>query len=86
MKKKNFIGFEEKPQYNFLLNIGFYLINKKELKLIKKNQKMDMNEFILLLNKRNKKIGVYQIEDLQWQDFGNWQSFYNLKSNSKLLK
>ena len=44
--KKKFEGFKEKPNYNFLLNTGLYLINKKELKFLKKNQKLDMDDFI----------------------------------------
>ena len=35
-KKNKFLGFDEKPNYSFLFNIGFYIINKKELKIIKK--------------------------------------------------
>ena len=76
-KKKKFSSFKEKPSYNYLLNIGFYLINKKELKIIKKNKKFDMNELILKLHKLNKKIGIYEIDYNQWQDFGNWQSYNN---------
>ncbi len=73
--KKKFVGFKEKPNYEFLFNIGLYLINRKVLKLIKKNQKLDMDDFILKLKKKKKKIGIYQIDYNNWQDLGSWESF-----------
>lgn len=76
-EKKKFEGFREKPNYNFLLNTGLYLINKKELKSLKKNQKLDMDDFILKLKTKKKKIGIYQIDHDKWQDLGSWESYNN---------
>ena len=53
-RKKKFEGFKEKPSYDFLFNTGLYLINKKELRFLK-NQKLDMDDFILKLKKKKKK-------------------------------
>ena len=75
--KNKFIGFKEKPNFNFLFNTGLYLINRKEFRLIKKNQRLDMDDFILKLKKKKKKIGIYQIENNQWQDLGSWESYNN---------
>ena len=82
-KKKKFEGFREKPNYNFLLNTGLYLINKKELRFLKKNQNLDMDDFILKLKKKKKKIGIYQIDHDKWQDLGSWESYNN---NIKIIK
>ena len=76
-KKNKFFGFKEKPSYDFLFNTGLYLINKKEFKIIKKNQKLDMDTFILKLKKKKKKIGVYQINYNKWHDLGNWENYNN---------
>ncbi len=75
--KKKFEGFKEKPNYNFLLNTGLYLINKKELKFLKKNQKLDMDDLILRLKKKKKKIGIFQINHDNWQDLGSWKNYNN---------
>ena len=75
--KKKFKGFKEKPSYNFLFNTGLYLINRNQLKILKKNQKIDMDDFILKLKKKKKKIGIYQIDDDKWQDLGSWESYNN---------
>ena len=79
--KKKFTGFKEKPSYSFLFNTGLYLINRNELKLLKKNQKLDMDDFILRLKKKKKKIGIYQIDHNKWQDLGNWESYNNYIKN-----
>ena len=60
-----------------MFNTGLYLINRKELRLLKKNQKLDMDDFILKLKKKKSKIGVYQINFNQWQDLGSWESYNN---------
>ena len=41
------------------------------------HQKIDMDDFILRLKKKKKKIGVYQIDHDQWQDLGSWESYNN---------
>lgn len=74
-KNKTFTSFVEKPNYDFLLNIGFYLIDRKVLKTLKTNQTFNMDKFILKLQKHKKKIGIYEIDFEKWQDFGNWESY-----------
>jgi len=80
-KKNSFAGFEEKPNYEFLFNIGFYLINRNVLKTLKINQRLDMDKFILKLHKLKKKIGIYKIDFEKWQDFGNWESYLDNNKN-----
>ncbi len=78
-----FKGFKEKPNYNYLLNIGLYLVNKKVLKFLRHNNKIDMDDFILKLKNKKKKIGVYEIEPNKWKDLGNWESYNNFIKNAK---
>lgn len=74
-KNKNFISFKEKPKYDFLFNTGFYVINKNALKDITGVNKLDMDNFILRLKKRKKKIGIFSIDFENWQDFGDWDNY-----------
>jgi len=75
-------SIEEKPIYNFLVNTGFYVVNPRILKFIKKNQYLDMDIFINSLLKKKFKIGVYPLDENGWLDFGQWNVFDN---SSKVL-
>ena len=65
----------EKPSFNFFINIGLYVIGPKILKTIKKNIPIDMTDLISNSKKDGKKIGVYPIEDDAWIDIGQWSNY-----------
>lgn len=75
--KNQFLKMEEKPNYSFLLNIGLYLVNRNQLKILKKNHKLDMDELIFKFKNKKKKIGIFEIANNNWKDFGNWESYDN---------
>lgn len=74
-KKGNLIKIQEKPKTTFLANTGFYLISSSVIKLIKKNESLGMNTLIERCIKKKYKIGVFPIQDSEWQDLGNWGKF-----------
>jgi len=70
--QKNGLNFIEKPKKEFLINTGFYIINKKALDFIPPNKYFDVTDLIKdLLNKR-KRIGLFFVEKDKWKDFGSW--------------
>ena len=71
-KKGNLLKIHEKPQSTYLANTGFYFLNSKVLKLIKKNESVDMNDLIERLIKNKFKIGVFPIHESDWLDLGTW--------------
>ncbi len=74
-KKSQLISMQEKPEVNYLVNTGFYLIKPNVLKYLSYNQKTDMNEFITKLKKLKKKIGVYPVPGNSWLDMGEWNEY-----------
>ena len=74
--------FVEKPKYEFLINSGIYFINQKILKIIKKNNYLDLNELIFKALEKNFKILHYPMYE-QWIDIGNKD---DLKKARKFLK
>ena len=74
-KEGNLKKIKEKPNYNFLVNSGIYIINPKILKYIPRNKKFDFNEFIKILLKNNIKVGVYPIDDNLWIDVGKLSEY-----------
>ena len=66
----------EKPEMNYNVNTGFYLINSEIAKLVpKKDTIYDITDLISLSKKRKKKIGVYSISDKNWSDLGTTSAF-----------
>lgn len=74
-KKGNLLKIREKPQSTHLANTGFYFLNSKVLRLIKKNESIDMNDLIERLIKKKFKIGVFPIQETDWLDLGTWNRF-----------
>ena len=62
-------SIKEKPNFQFLLNTGFYIMKKNLIDHIKKNQPTDMDKFINILLKKKKKIKVFPIPEKHWIDF-----------------
>ena len=71
----NLKNIEEKPVYNFLINSGIYLINKKAINLIPANRKYDTDKFLIKAIKNDYKIGIYPISPDKWSDIGKWTDF-----------
>ena len=74
-KNGNLEKMVEKPSYNFLINTGFYVFNKKIVKIIPKNKNYDFDIFLKDLKKKNFKVGVYPLEESSWDDIGVWKEF-----------
>ena len=65
----------EKPKFDFFVNVGMYVLNPNLIKLIPKNKTYDMTDFIQLVKRKNKQIGVYPIDDESWIDVGQWTEY-----------
>jgi NDP-sugar pyrophosphorylase family protein len=70
------INIVEKPNYNFNVNTGFYVMEPKILKLIPKNTKYDMVEIIKKAKKNKIKVGVFPTTEKSWADFGQWPEYF----------
>ena len=74
-KSMRVMDMKEKPEFKMLTNIGFYIISSKIIKNLKIKSKIDMNELIKILLKKNKKIGFYKINEKSWIDIGQWEEY-----------
>jgi dTDP-glucose pyrophosphorylase len=78
--KKNFLvkKIDEKPLIANYINVGAYILNSKVRKLIKKNQRLDMNELINLAVKSKFKVITYPLYE-NWIDLGNISAVYKMQ-------
>lgn len=72
----------EKPELNFLINIGIYALKPSIIRYIPKNQYFDMPDLIKKLKDNNKTIGIYSIYEDQWFDVGQLTDYENIISSS----
>ena len=74
-KKKILLDIVEKPQIKLLVNTGAYIMSKKALGLIKKNEKIDMNVLLERAIKQKIRVGYYKVKSNSWHDIGEWVAY-----------
>lgn len=67
------VSVREKPEYDFLVNTGMYLIEPEMFSHIPDNTLMHMPELIEKCLAEGIKVGVYPISDKSWVDTGQWE-------------
>lgn len=81
MKNSNF-EMLEKPELKHNVNTGFYIISKNCLKVLKKKEQLDFNEFLYKCKKQKKKIGIFKVNEKSWIDVGQMKEYKsNLNKN-----
>ena len=68
-------NINEKPEYDFLINTGLYVLNPDVLQLIPGNQPYHITHLIKDAQKNGKNIGVFPIDDDTWIDVGQWSEY-----------
>lgn len=71
----NIVNLKEKPQYQFHINAGIYVLNPEAVNLIPKNEFFDMPSLFELLKQNNLKTSAYQMNDY-WLDIGLKDDYY----------
>ncbi len=67
------LAVREKPEFDFLVNTGMYLMEPAALKLIPDNTQMHMTDLIAKCLRQGVKVGVYPISEKSWVDTGQWE-------------
>ncbi len=68
---------EEKPEYNFLVNTGMYILNPTVLELIPDNQLFHITHLIDKIKENGGQTGVYPVSEKAWIDVGQWAEYRN---------
>lgn len=73
-------NINEKPQYNFFVSTGLYIIEPKVLKLIPDNIKFDMTDLLNNAKEAKMKVGVFPVSENSWIDIGDWSEYSKNKN------
>jgi len=68
-------NIEEKPKFDFLVNVGLYLVNNEVIDFIPKNKIFHFTDLIKVLQKKKYRIGLFPVYKNNWLDVGEWDEF-----------
>jgi len=66
----------EKPELNFKINSGMYIIEPHLLDEIPENQFFHITQLIKNVNTRGGRVGVFPVSEKSWKDIGEWNEYY----------
>ena len=73
---------KEKPEYNFFINAGMYILEPHLLEEIPENEFFHITTLMEKILEREGKVGVFPVSEGSWMDIGQWDE-YN-KTSRKL--
>ncbi len=71
-------SINEKPNYEFWVNTGMYIIETDILKYIPEKSYFDMTDLIKECLLNGDKVGIYPISDKNWLDMGEFKAMKNM--------
>lgn len=74
LKNADLLEIVEKPEYDFIVNSGIYVLEPDLIDLIPKNQPMDMPDLLSLAKKKDLKMHVHPVS-CSWFDIGQWKEY-----------
>ena len=84
IRNNTLTNISEKPKYKFSVNAGMYILKNSAIKLIKKNQKLDFDQFIKKAQKNKLKVGTFLISEKNWQDTGEFNKLEDTLNNLRV--
>lgn len=69
------VKITEKPEYNFLVNTGMYVLQAESLCLIPEGEFFHMTHLIERVKETGGKVAVFPVSDKAWLDTGEWVEY-----------
>jgi len=66
-------AIEEKPEYDYLVNTGMYVLEPEIMKFVPKGKLFHMTDLMRICMKSGKKVAVYPISEKSWMDMGQFE-------------
>jgi len=77
-------NIREKPEYDFLVNTGMYILEPSVLADIPRNKFYNFTDLIADYLAKNENIGVYPISEKSWLDIGQWEALQDTVERMKV--
>jgi dTDP-glucose pyrophosphorylase len=71
------ISLEEKPDINYKINTGMYLIEPGLIDLIPEEGVFHVTDLIALVQNRGGRVGVFPVSESSWRDYGTLNGYIN---------
>ena len=84
-KDDNIINIEEKPQFDYFINTGIYVLNPEVIKYIPKMQYFDMPSIFENLREEELKIKSFEVTDY-WIDMGHPEEYESLNNKISCIQ
>lgn len=68
-------AIREKPEYDFLVNTGMYIVRADVLDLIPENQVFHITDLVKKLKNKRGRVGVFPLSEKSWIDIGQWEEY-----------
>ncbi|WP_337986684.1 sugar phosphate nucleotidyltransferase [Dehalobacter sp. DCM] len=69
----------EKPEYSFLTNSGFYVVEPEVLNTLEKDQAIGFPDIIAQQKRLGQKIGIFPVSERCWLDMGQFEELERMK-------
>ena len=69
------VNLIEKPEFTFMVNAGFYVLEPHLLDEIPEEKFFHITELIDTVRKRNGRVGAYPVSEKSWCDIGEWEVY-----------
>jgi NDP-sugar pyrophosphorylase family protein len=83
-EKETVKGFREKPEYEYNVSMGIYVMNKSILEFIPNNSPFGFDDLLLVMLKNNKPVYIFPYNGY-WLDIGRPEDYDKANEDIQLL-
>jgi len=74
-KEGKISNVQEKPEFDFMINTGVYVLSREIIDLIPEGRSFDMTDLINEALRQKKSVGVYPVSQKSYMDVGQWEGY-----------
>jgi len=69
------VNIVEKPEYDFIVNTGMYLLRKNTLEMIPEGERFHITDLVRKVKDNQGTVGIFPITEKSWIDIGQWEEY-----------